>query len=81
MRTDIKDFVLCRTAPFYPLHDLTRFADPAENTHFFAGLVLWWVSELNYPCEVAGEHRSWHQVAGDHSCLRQGEGDEVHPVS
>lgn len=44
MRTDIKDFVFCSTAPFYPLHDLTRFTDSAENIHFllskfYAGLV------------------------------------------
>lgn len=40
MRTDIKDFVLCSAAPFYPLHDLTRFTDPVENAHFLLGFLL-----------------------------------------
>lgn len=62
MRTDIKDFIRCSTAPFFPLRDLTRFTDPAENTHIFAGLVLGWVSELKQPRVVAGEPHGQHRV-------------------
>ena len=77
LRIDRKDFVLCSTAPFFHLCDLTRFTDPAENTHFFVGLALHWVSELNQPCEAAGEHRSWHKVSGSSPQLQGGKRREM----